>query len=112
MTTLTVLPTTLLAEKTKALKSPVTILDDFGHVDKDRVHVRTNEELVWLNAAAHDVQIVFDEPPPFDWTGPLPVAAKGQNHSGRPKMGPGTKSYKYTVVGSQGNYDPAVIIDP
>lgn len=114
MSTITVLPTTkTLAETTETLRSPITIRDDFGTVDKELVHIRKGKEVEWINAAEHQVQIIFDEGPPFDWKEPFVVQAKKVKGSGVQKkdvlLG---HRYKYTVVGFMGNNDPIIIIDP
>jgi hypothetical protein len=103
--------TTLLAEKNRMLKPPVTILDDYGRVDKELVHISkgNKEQVDWINNAPHDVTIVFNESP-FDGYS-FSVPAHGKAVSGWPKASHGPKSYKYTVVGFLGNNDPGVIID-
>ncbi len=109
--------TTLVEELTQlgtmaALKPPVHILDDYGHVDKDVVHISTGklEQVEWINQGKDDAQIVFEE-------SPFPqrifkVAAGKSTPSDKPTAPYGDKRYKYTVVGSKGNHDPVVIIDP
>lgn len=114
MSTTAVLPTTkVLAETTKMLKPPVTILDDYGHVDKELVRIHKGEEIEWINGAEHEVRIVFDQGPPFDWKESFVLGPKTARSSDRPKddvlQG---HPYKYTVIGSKGNNDPVVIIDP
>lgn len=108
--------TTLLEELTQlgtaqALKPPVHILDDFGHVDKDIASISKGkgEQVEWVNDAKHDVQIVFEESPFAQRV--FRVPAGQSTPSGKPTVPPGDKRYKYTVVGSQGNYDPVVIVD-
>lgn len=115
MTTLTeqnvTLNTMRLAGTNKMLKPPVTILDDYGRVDKELVHISkgNKEQVEWINNAPHDATVVFNEPP-FDGYS-FPVPANGKALSGWPKVPHGPKSYKYTVVGFLGNNDPGVIID-
>ncbi len=108
--------TTLVEELTQletmnALKPPVHILDEYGNVDKDVVHISKskNEQVDWISQVKNQTQIVFEESPFAQRI--FHVPAGNSTSSGAPTVPPGDKRYKYTVVGSQGNYDPVVIID-
>ncbi len=103
--------TATLEAATEIQRSPVTILDDTGQVDKPVVHIRWGEEVEWISKADHDAEIVFAERP-FDWKERF-VAP----HGGRKKSGPHKKdaianhNYKYTVIGKTRSNDPIIIID-
>jgi hypothetical protein len=103
-------PATLreLAETTAALRGPVTILDDYGDVDKDVVLLGKKEPVEWTNHAKHAVTIVFNHGSPFKRKGPI-VVAPGDTESSDEPTNHGR--HKYTVVGCLGNNDPTVIID-
>jgi hypothetical protein len=110
--------TTLVEELTQlgtmqALKPPVHILDDYGNVDKDLVRINRGigEQVEWINNGKNDAQIVFEDSP-FAPQQVFHVPAGKSTRSGPPTKPHGIKHYKYTVVGSKGNYDPVVIIDP
>lgn len=97
----------------QALKPPVHILDEFGNVDKDLVHINKGqgEQVEWINNSKGDVKIVFEDSP-FMPQQVFHVPVGKSSRSGKATVPHGAKRYKYTVVGSQGNYDPVVIIDP
>ena len=97
-----------LAETTAALRAPVTILDDYGDVDKDVVLVGKKEAVEWTNNAEHAVTIVFDHGSPFKRKDPIVVAPGDTESSGEPTN---KGHHKYTVIGHRGNTDPTVIID-
>ncbi len=101
-------------QNTSVDKPPVTILDDFGKVDKQAVHISKSkkEEVVWINKADHDITVEFSEAP-FDWKEPFVVHGKGQKSSGPAKdtAQDDGHAYKYTVTGAKGKNDPIVIID-
>ena len=104
--------TETLAATMEILRPPVAVLDDFGRVDKQVVHIHWGEQVEWVNTAENDVQIVFDEFPPFEWPQPFAVPHGARRLSGahKPDVLPGHR-YKYTVIGLKGNYDPIIIID-
>lgn len=98
----------------RMVKPPVTILNNFGHVDKQAVEIGMNEQVEWINNAENQVQIVFDEAPPFEgWIDPFLVRGNSTKPSGtlRHPVQHGHR-YKYTVIGSEGNTDPIIIIEP
>lgn len=102
------------AGTTGMVKPPVKILNNFGHVDKQAVEVGESEQVEWVNDAGQQVQIVFDEAAPFDgWSDPFVVEGKSRKRSGmlRRPVQHGHR-YKYTVIGSEGNTDPIIIIEP
>ena len=99
-----------LAETTAALRGPVTIFDDYGHVDKDVVLIDKGkkEPVEWTNKAKHAVTIVFEHESPFKRNNPIVVEPGETESSGEPIT---RGKHKYTVIGCQGNNDPTVIID-
>lgn len=97
-----------LAETTAALRAPVTIVDDYGHVDKDVVLVGKKEPVTWTNHTKHAVTIFFDHGSPFKRKEPIVVAPGDTESSDEPTN---FGRHKYTVIGYLGNTDPTVIID-
>ncbi len=103
--------TATLEAATEIARSPVTILDDTGRVDKEEVHIRWGEQLEWVNKAPHDAEIVFVESP-FPWQRGFKVPRGGNKKSGPHKTDAKTDhNYKYTVVGQTDRNDPIIIID-
>jgi len=94
-----------------ATKSPiyVRILDGFGHVDKEEVTVKPNQEVVWVNDSKQTADIAFKKEPEGTPFAELFVVHPGKSTpSGLPKdHAIGKKKYKYRV----NQNDPGVIID-
>jgi len=92
----------------------VHITSSVGDVDLPTVTVSKSgsEEVTWHSHANKPAQIRFDSPDgsPFQ-KATFDVPAGGSISSGPSLSHVAHKSYKYTVVGPDGENDPVVIVD-
>lgn len=98
-------------------KTDIKVLSDSGAVESGKeaviLSLKAGDEIQWVSDCSHDCMIVFagNDGSPFK-DKVFHLKAKGTVSSGpltSRKQG-GVGVYKYSVMGSQGNNDPIIIV--